>query len=136
MALQVLYEVDLTGHDWRVSLRGHAASVHAPERVVALAEEYVGGVLDALDTLDALIVKHAPAWPVALLSAVDRNMLRLGLFEVRSGSSTPPKVAINEAVELAKQFGGEQSSRFINGVLGAALEAREQAEEPRRDREP
>ena len=123
LALQVLYELDLTGHAWRESVSAHAASVQAPPRVVTLAEEYVGGVLDALQELDKLIAQYAPMWPVAQLSAVDRNLLRLGLFEIRLASSTPPKVAVNEAVELAKQYGGDQSPRFINGVLGAALEA-------------
>jgi transcription antitermination protein NusB len=135
LALQVLYERDLTGHEWQPSLHQHAASVQAPPRVVALAEEYVTGVLDAMGDLDGLIAKYAPMWPVAQLSAVDRNLLRLGLYEIRLGSSTPPKVAINEAVELAKQYGGEQSPRFINGVLGAALDAGKQAGQPRRNRE-
>ncbi len=123
LALQVLYEVDLTGHAWRTSLQAHGASVQASPKVMALAEEYVKGVLGSLEDLDAFIAKYAPMWPVAQLTVVDRNLLRLGLYEVRPGSTTPPKVAINEAVELAKQFGGEQSPRFVNGVLGAALEA-------------
>ncbi|MEX2598258.1 MAG: transcription antitermination factor NusB [Dehalococcoidia bacterium] len=130
LALQVLYETDMTGHDWRASLREHAASVQASDRVVALAEEYVNGVLEGMPELDAAITKHAPMWPVAQLTTVDRNLLRLGLYEIRSGSPTPPKVAINEAVELAKMFGGDQSSRFINGVLGSAVEAGAQSDIP------
>ena len=61
-------------------------------------------------------------WPVAQLSPVDRNVLRLAMYEILPGSSVPPKVAINEAVELAKEFGGEASARFVNGVLGSAFE--------------
>jgi transcription antitermination protein NusB len=123
LALQVLYEVDLTGHKWPASLRAHAASIRAPQRIESMAEDYVQGVLGTLAELDGLIAKFAPMWPVSQLTVVDRNLLRLGLFEIRPDSATPPKVAINETVELAKQFGGDHSPRFINGVLGAALEA-------------
>jgi N utilization substance protein B len=69
-----------------------------------------------------LIAVHAPMWPIDQLSPVDRNVLRLALYELLPGSLVPPKAAINEAIELAKEFGSEASSRFINGVLGSALE--------------
>ena len=77
--------------------------------------------MSASPTIDEVIRRHAPAWPLDQVSAVDRNILRIALYELRPGSPTPPKVAINEAVELAKEFGGEGSSRFVNGVLGAAV---------------
>ena len=73
------------------------------------------------ETLDALIRRHQHLWPVEQLAAVDRAVLRLGLFELAEDSHTPPLVAINEAVELAKTFGSEGSARFVNGVLGASF---------------
>lgn len=121
LALQVLYEEDLTGHDWHDAMEAHAEATGATKQVVKFAERCVEGVLEARDRIDAVIRKHAPAWPLDQVPAVDRNLLRLAIYELRPGSSTPPKVAINEAVELAKEFGGEGSPRFINGVLGAAL---------------
>ena len=76
-----------------------------------------------METLNALIAQHAPAWPVNQLAIIDRNILRLALFEIGSKQAdTPPKVVLNEAVELAKTFGSDSSPRFVNGVLGSALE--------------
>jgi N utilization substance protein B len=73
------------------------------------------------DRLDTLIQKYAPAWPVAQIAIVDRNILRIALYELSGATATPPKVAINEAVDLAKLFGSDNSSRFVNGVLGTAV---------------
>ena len=80
----------------------------------------VNGVKDNILKIDAIIERAAPEWPIEMITAVDRNLLRLGLFELLFGDreEVPPKVAINEAIELAKSFGGDSSSRFINGVLG------------------
>ena len=73
--------------------------------------------------LDALIHKYAPAWPVQQIAVIDRNVLRIAIYELSGATGTPPKVAINEAVDLAKLFGSDNSSRFVNGVLGAAMSA-------------
>jgi N utilization substance protein B len=78
-------------------------------------------VLTYLDRLDELIQLYAPAWPVAQIAVVDRNVLRIALFELSGQTETPPKVAINEAVDLAKLFGSDSSFRFVNGVLGSAM---------------
>lgn len=80
----------------------------------------VSGVRDNLEKIDAIIERAAPEWPIDMITAVDRNLLRLGLFELLFGDreEVPPKVAINEAIELAKSFGSDSSSRFVNGVLG------------------
>jgi N utilization substance protein B len=80
----------------------------------------VKGTLAHRKTIDALIEKCAPEWPLEQVTAVDRNILRLGIYELIHGNyeEVPPKVAINEAIELAKTFGGESSARFVNGVLG------------------
>ena len=79
-------------------------------------------VVDNFETLDATLTPMAPEWPISAISAIDRNVLRMGLYELSECHDTvPPKVAINEAVELAKAFGSESSSRFVNGVLGTAF---------------
>jgi N utilization substance protein B len=122
LALQVLYEIDVSRHDWRSSLATHAEATEATDHVIEMATTVVEGVLASMSHIDELISINAPMWPVDQLSPVDRNVLRLAIFELLPGSDIPPKVAINEAVELAKEFGGAASSRFVNGVLGTALE--------------
>ncbi len=122
LALQVLYEIDVTGHEWHMSIATHAEATAASHRVIEMANTVVQGVMASMSRVDELIEINAPMWPIGQLSPVDRNVLRLALFEMLPGSDVPPKVAINEAVELAKEFGGAASSRFVNGVLGAALE--------------
>jgi len=82
-------------------------------------EHLVKGVFDHCPEIDALIIKFAPEWPLDQITIVDRNVLRLGIFELRYDTNIPAKVAINEAIELAKAFGGESSGKFVNGVLGA-----------------
>ena len=84
-------------------------------------KKILGFVIDKREIIDQIIAKAAPEWPVEKINAVDRNILRMGLGELLFGdhNEVPPKVAINEAIELAKTFGGDSSSRFINGVLGA-----------------
>lgn len=82
--------------------------------------ELVTGVIEHLKEVDNIIKTAAPQWPIAQISIVDRNILRLGIYELlyEDKTAVPPKVAINEAIELAKSFGGENSGKFINGVLG------------------
>lgn len=80
--------------------------------------ELAKGVAGKLAEIDAIIAKTAPEWPIDQVSLVDRNVLRLGIYELMFLKNVPPKVAINEAVELAKTFGGESSGKFVNGVLG------------------
>ena len=83
-------------------------------------QQIVKGVVSHLSKIDKIIEKAAPEWPIDQITLVDRNVLRIGLYELLYGSKeeVPPKVAINEAIELAKNFGGESSGKFINGVLG------------------
>jgi transcription antitermination protein NusB len=80
--------------------------------------ELAQGVANKLPEIDEVITKTAPEWPISQVSFVDRNVLRLGIYELMFLRDVPPKVAINEAVELAKTFGGESSGKFVNGVLG------------------
>lgn len=77
------------------------------------------GVIESIEIVDSYIKKYATEWPIDQISGVDRNVLRLGIYELAVGLGVPPKVAINEAIEVAKNFGGEASGKFINGVLGA-----------------
>ncbi len=83
------------------------------------AQELVDDVIKSADKIDAIIVKYAPEWPLEQITNVDRNILRIGVYELKFSDTVPSKVAINEAIELAKTFGGESSGRFVNGVLGA-----------------
>jgi len=82
--------------------------------------QLIDGVVEKLPKIDEIIEKAAPEWPISQINIVDRNVLRIGIFELLFGNKeeVPPKVAINEAIELAKNFGGESSGKFINGVLG------------------
>lgn len=83
------------------------------------AMELVDGVIKHQSNIDSLITKYAPQWPLEQITTIDRNILRLGTYELQFADTIPAKVAINEAIELAKTFGGQSSGRFINGVLGA-----------------
>ena len=118
MALQALFEADSTGHDAEGSLAWDSEGP-VPENVTDYAQTLVRGVTEKRGLLDEHIRLHAPAWPLEQMAAVDRNILRLAIFELLFESEMPPKVAISEAVELAKRFGSESSSKFINGVLGS-----------------
>jgi N utilization substance protein B len=139
LAFQVLYEVDLAHHaptgvlgrfvDVDVTRFGDAEDleyVHGPlpPEVPAYARDLLSGILRHREALDAEIQMRAPAWPLRQMSVVDRTILRLGLYECRfQHGIVPVKVAINEAIELAKLFGGESLPRFVNGVLGSAVAA-------------
>jgi len=118
-ALQALYELDCTKHDVETILAHLKAEETLPQEALSFSEELVKGVLQNKSELDALIKKFAPAFPVEQMSIIDRNILRLAIFEILFNDKTPFKVAINEAVELAKEFGSDASPRLINGVLGS-----------------
>ncbi len=119
LALQALFEVDSVAHDAEETLDRLLAEASLLEEGVTFARELMSGVLTNRDKIDKMIQAHAPVWPVAQLAAIDRNILRLAIFEILLNNRVPVKVAINEAVELAKTFGSENSPKFINGVLGA-----------------
>ncbi len=121
-ALQVLYEVDCADHLPGIALDHRQAEEQYANETLAFLYWLVSGAIRYKADLDSLIGRYAPEWPVAKLAIVDRNVLRLSLFELSSpDADAPPKVVINEAVELAKTFGSDSSSRFVNGVLGTAL---------------
>lgn len=120
--LQVLSEVDCVSHalDDVLSYRRESQDLSAPadEFLTGMTE----GVLENINELDKIITEFAPSWPVSHMSVIDRNLLRMAIYEMTMGGDTPPKVAINEAVELAKVFGSDSSPRFVNGVLGSVME--------------
>jgi N utilization substance protein B len=124
-ALQALYELDCTKHKVEeTSARLRAVETLAQE-ALSFSEELVKGVLQHKPELDALIKKFAPAFPIEQMSIIDRNILRLAIFEILFSDKTPFKVAINEAIELAKKFGSDTSPRLINGVLGSITTERD-----------
>ena len=118
-ALQTLYELDCTKHKAEEALARLRAGETLAQEALSFSEELVKGVLQNKSELDALIKKFAPAFPPEQMAIIDRNILRLAIFEILFNDKTPFKVAINEAIELAKEFGGDSSPRLINGVLGS-----------------
>jgi len=121
VVLQALYEIDSTGHEPALVLEQRLEETHLPDSGVAFARELVDGVRSHRERLDRLIARYAPDWPVEQIAVIDRNVLRIAIYEILIGTETPVKVAINEAVELAKSFGSDSSSRFVNGVLGTLV---------------
>jgi len=122
LALQVLYETDQTQHPWLEVLDRTIESNESNPESAAYARQLVEGIVQHQRSIDREIGLAAPAFPIEQLSPVDRNALRIAIFELRYTDDVPVKVAINEAVELAKRFGGESSGRFVNGVLGTVVD--------------
>ncbi|OIO52169.1 MAG: transcription antitermination factor NusB [Candidatus Portnoybacteria bacterium CG_4_8_14_3_um_filter_44_15] len=123
IAIQSLYEWDFKGKNPAVLKKIVERNIKEFGPGLKDADfiwQLVNGVIENLEKLDKIIEKSAPEWPIDQITVVDRNVLRAGLYELLFGNrdEVPPKVAINEAIELAKTFGGESSGRFINGVLG------------------
>ena len=119
LALKALYEVDSTGHEVEGVVTHLLADGGLSEENGAFVRELVSGVIQNKEKIDLNIQNFASAWPIEQIPVVDRNILRLAIFEVLLDNKVPVKVAINEAVELAKTFGSDNSSRFVNGVLGS-----------------
>jgi N utilization substance protein B len=124
-ALQALYEIDCVNHPIGLVLQRLVADTEMPAEGQAFLRKVVQGVLGHQVELDEMISTYAPEWPIEQMAIIDRNILRIALFEFLIDGSTPPKVAINEAVELAKIFGSDSSRRFVNGVLGTLLAHRD-----------
>jgi N utilization substance protein B len=118
LALQVLYELDCTNHRIGDVLAQRLSSEGVLEEARTLVTRLVQGVRDHKRTLDTLIHRYAPEWPLDQIAIIDRNILRIAIYELGADSTIPIKVAINEAIELAKTYGTESTPRFINGVLG------------------
>jgi N utilization substance protein B len=121
VALQALYEIDCAAHPADQVIQCLAENENLPLEGIAFAAALVNGVRNCWQQLDAIITKHAPEYPVDQLAIVDRNILRMALYELQHDQDVPIKVAVNEAVELAKTFGSDTAPRFVNGVLGSFL---------------
>ena len=120
--LQALYEVDVANHPAGEALDRRLQEQPLPAPAEDFARHLMAGVLAHRQQLNVLIEEHAPEWPLDQMAVVDRNILRIAIYELGDASlDTPAKVAINEAVEMAKSFGSDSSPRFINGVLGALI---------------
>jgi N utilization substance protein B len=131
IALQTLYEQDFRRASDDASFSLDAVLKRNIDRYASMVDDIefidklVHGVARQLDELDKQLKPLAPEWPIEQIARMDRVVLRMGLYELQNEADVPPKVVINEAVELAKAFGSENSSKFINGVLGTALRQKE-----------
>ena len=123
-ALEVLYEAEVARHDPLEVLQRRVAEGGDLPEALDFARDLVTGVVEHRANLDHVIGRHAPGWPLDQVAPVDISILRLGAYELLCERS-PEKVAINEAVELAKRYGGDSSPRFVNGALGAIARARQ-----------
>ena len=126
LALQVLYEVDMANHPPVEVYQSRLEEMPLSEELAEFARQIVFGVLSRIPDLDLMIAKYAPEWPLEQVAAIDRNILRMAFWEFAVQRETPLKVAINEAVELAKQFGSDSAPRFVNGVLGSLAEHKDE----------
>lgn len=133
VALQTLYEQDFRREAGDLSfeladvLARNIARYESTVDDKDFIEDLVNGVFEREAELDELLRPLAPEWPIDQIARMDRTVLRIGLYELLHEKDVPPKVVINEAVELAKAFGGDNSSKFINGVLGTALKQKDEA---------
>lgn len=121
ISLQTLFEWDFNQRQGNLDeIFDRVKNEFAPNsEEVDFAEQLLKGVIENIDDIDEIIVKNAPEWPIEQITIIDRNVLRLGIYEMMFLKETPAKVAINESVEMGKRFGGDSSGKFINGVLGA-----------------
>ena len=140
VALQTLYEYDfrIDCNDTTPSideildrnLERYSETIDDKEFISAI----VSGVMRNQDNLDEILQPLAPEWPLSQIARIDRAILRIGLYELEFENDVPPKVVINEAVELARSFGSDNSSKFINGVLGTALRNKENKKTPKKSK--
>lgn len=119
LALQALYEIDSAGREPEAVIERALATTEMTEENRNFVREVISGTVKHREEIDKEIQKLAPAWPIDQIATVNRNILRLAIFEILYDNKVPVKVAVNEAVELAKTFGSGSSGKFINGVLGA-----------------
>jgi N utilization substance protein B len=121
-ALQALYEIDMAGHAPVQVFQDRLVEEPYPDELAEFIRQIIFGVFPLRQQLDQVIARYAPEWPFDQIAAIDRNILRIATWEFAAQRDTPVKVAINEAVELAKAFGSDSAPRFINGVLGSLAE--------------
>ncbi len=117
IALCILYQMEITKKKVVELLNIYLESYPQKQEVIDFSRILVGGVEKSLSSIDSIIKKYAKNWEIERMAVIDRNILRLGIFELLYLEDIPPKVSINEAIELAKRFGDKDSSRFVNGIL-------------------
>ncbi|MCD6583847.1 MAG: transcription antitermination factor NusB [Candidatus Omnitrophica bacterium] len=117
IALCILYQMEITKKKVVELLNTYLESYPQKQEVIDFSRILVGGVEKSLSSIDSIIKKYARNWEIERMAVIDRNILRLGIFELLYLEDIPPKVSINEAIELAKRFGDKDSSRFVNGIL-------------------
>jgi len=122
IALQVLYEVDISGHQPGKVLTDRFERLKMDDSLKRFISQIVSGVIQNSNVLDEFISDFAPEWPLEQVAVIDRNLLRMALWEIAVYQKTPVKVVINETVELAKLYGSDGSPRFVNGVLGNLID--------------
>ncbi|MEM7800933.1 MAG: transcription antitermination factor NusB [Chloroflexota bacterium] len=125
ITLEVLYEHDLADHPALPTLARRLEEQPMESMGTEFAEKLIVGILDYRDRMDSIISRFAPEWPLDQMAVIDRNILRIAIYEFLIDGETPVKVAINEAVELAKTYGSDSAPRFVNGVLGALADEAE-----------
>jgi len=119
LAMQALYELDMTNHKVGEVISTSLATSNLSEELKDFSQRIISEIYPIRETLDEIIEEHAPEWPIDQVSSVDKNLIRIALWEFAIFGETPLKVAINESIELAKEYGSDSSPRFINGVLGS-----------------
>ena len=118
-ALQALYEIDIVGHIPEIVIHERIVAQSLDNKMADFTNQIVFGVWPLIEDLDRFISEQAPEWPLDQVAVIDRNILRIALWEFAVSGISPMKVAINEAVELAKMYGSDSAPRFVNGVLGS-----------------
>lgn len=128
IALQALYQSELSGNTITEALASSMEEETFPAETMRFASELAEGVSANIKDLDAAISEHSNDWKIGRMSVVDRNILRIACYELKYFEGNPKEVVIDEAVELAKKFGGEDSGSFINGILGAVVKGTKEKE--------
>jgi len=119
LALQVLFEYDISGHAPGSVFEYRLLEMELDDKLAEFSRSIIFGVIPLIQKLDTIIAEHASEWPLDQVAIIDRNILRIALWEFAVSKSTPLKVVINEAIELAKVYGSDSTPRFVNGVLGS-----------------
>lgn len=127
ITMQTLYEHEFRPNSVLTEIQKRNIEEYKNDVDESFVNFLINGVMQNADSINNEIVKSAPEWPIEQISLIDKSILRIAIFELLYSVNVPPKVAINEAVELSKQFGGENSSKFINGVLGTVYDNNEKA---------
>jgi transcription antitermination factor NusB len=118
LAFKILFQTDVGRNPWQEVLPRTIAENNLPEQSCIFLEQLVKGTVQNLKSIDAEIIKYAQDWKLERMANTDRNILRMAVYEIKFLTEIPPGVTINEAVELAKRYGDDESGKFVNGILG------------------